>query len=100
MNMGEEEGIGGLRTLMAFGAGLLSPHALGREEPGGPGASEAGLVVTQLPSPSLLPTLGSQPRPDPSALRADVNSWVPATWGPLGGHAGDPAFQKLWPGQG
>lgn len=85
MNRGEEEGIGGLRTLMAFGAGLPSPHALGREEPGGPGTSEAGLVVTQLLSPSPFPTLGSQPRPDPSALGAAVNSWVPA---------------KLRPGQG
>ena len=44
------------------------------------GVSEAGLLVTQLPSPSLLPTLGSQPRPDPSALGAALNSWVPAMW--------------------
>ena len=65
---------------MALGTGLPSPHAPGREEPGGPGVSEAGLLVTQLPSPSLLPTLGSQPRPDPSALGAAVNSWVPAMW--------------------
>lgn len=85
---------------MALGAGLPSPRAPGREEPGGPGASEAGLVVTQLPSPSLLPTLGAQPRPDPCALRAALKSWVPAMWGPLGGRAGDPAFQKLWLGQG